>query len=187
MAYSILEEISKKYKLVILKVNGNGSCFFNSIFKSLTGYDDERSVQKLRYELSLKIKHYYNMLSRGELLEFSKSVNTYSLENMQKELNSYRPVDTSYLELVSDLLNKDIYIIKNNEFLTLDESEFYYKGRDSIIITYSGDGDSGHYDSVGVIENEIVNNIGRENIKTLFSKNHEISKLLYRYMKNIQK
>ena len=108
---------------------------------------------------------YYDVLSRGQLSEFSKSVPAYSLENMQRELDSDRAVDNAYNEFISDQLEKDIYIldgIKRDVYITGYDDEILYKNRPSIIILYL----PGHYELVGLEINGII--------KLLFDPDHDL-------------
>nr|QBK91553.1 MAG: uncharacterized protein LCPAC302_01730 [Pithovirus LCPAC302] len=170
--------------MVRIRVLMDGSCFFHAVTKSYFGpyitgriddkpFDKKKFIRKLRKDLSIKLgsrvdpkdingKTYYETLSRGELNEISKSVPNYSLKNMQSELDSNRPIDNVYNEFISNVLNKDIYIldlVKRDVYITGDDDEILYKRRPSIVILYL----PGHYELIGIKEND--------NIKTLFDPN----------------
>ncbi len=173
--------------LVRIRVPTDGSCFFHAIAKSyfkpyITGklngkpFNRKEFIKKLRKDLSIKLKTrinpsdpqspiHYQVLSRGKLPEFSKSVPAYTLENMQKELDSDHSVDNVYNEFISDQLDKDIYIldmIKRDVYITGYDDEILYKGRTSIVILYL----PGHYELVG------LDNDGT--VQTLFDPDHDL-------------
>jgi hypothetical protein len=166
--------------LVRIIIEGNGSCFFNAITEAYfipyrSQFSHQQKVEfisNLRHDLSIKLPKHYHYLSRGTLAEFSKGYPDYSLENMQKELDSSHPVDSVYHEYVSNILNKDIYIL---EFTTkniyyLGDIELYYKFRPSIVLLHLND----HYDLIG-LRSETNN----EDLITHFDPSHKfIHKLL---------
>jgi len=177
--------------LVRIRTPTDGSCFFHTIAKSyfkpyITGklngesFNRKEFIRKLRKDLSIKLGTrinpsspdspiYYEVLSRGKLPEFSKSVPVYSLANMQKELDSDNPVDNVYNEFISDQLNKDIYIldmIKRDVYITGYDDEILYKQRPSIVILYL----PGHYELVGLDEDGVI--------KTLFDTNHDLIRFI---------
>lgn len=172
--------------MVRIRTPTDGSCYFHAIAKAyfepyIIGrlnnqpLDRKSFIQKLRKDLSVKLQSkvdptnptspiYYDTLSRGKLREFSKSVPSYSLKNMVKELDSDHPVDNVYNEFVSNQLDKDIYILdleKRDVYITGYDDEILYKDRPSIVILYL----PGHYELVGLDENGIV--------KTLFDPDHD--------------
>ena len=169
--------------LVRLMMIGDGSCFFHSIayayhipyrLGQLNGapIDREKFIRELRRDLSKVLDRpahpggpiIYDTLSRGKLREFAEGYADYSLENMKRELDSSQPVDSVYIEFVSNLLNKDIYILDNRkkDVYVLGDYDLYYKGRPSIILLYTGN----HYDLIGLRCNN--------GIKTHFSPNHDL-------------
>lgn len=177
--------------LVRIRVPGDGSCLFHSLAKSfykpyirgnIDGkyFDRNRFVKQLRKDLADKLGKkvdpsnpesptYYETVSNGELPEIAKSLPAYSLENLQKELNSDNPVDNIYNEFISNELNKDIYILdytKQDIYMTGTDLNLLYKNRKSIVLLYL----PGHYELVGVEEN------GK--IKTLFDPDHELIKTI---------
>lgn len=173
--------------LVRIRVPADGSCFFHAIAKSyfipyITGYlnneplNKKDFIRKLRKDLAIKLQSrtdptdpaspiYYDLLSGGQLEEFSRSVPSYSLENMVNELDSDKPVDNVYNEFVSDQLDKDIYILdmtKHDVYITGDDYNILYKKRPSIVILYL----PGHYELVGLLEGDTI--------KTLFDPDHDL-------------
>ena len=184
--------------LVRIRTDPDGSCFFNAIAKSyfkpyITGringksFDRKKFIKKLRKDLSIKLGTrsdpmdpsspiYYDTLSRGQLREFSESVPTYSLKNMQKELNSTRAVDNVYNEFISDQLHKDIYILdmaKRDVYITGYDDEILYKNRPSIVLLYL----PGHYELVGLDTGGIV--------KTLFPPDHDLIRSIRARMEEV--
>ena len=148
--------------MVRFNIPGDGNCFFNSIAYAYlqsykTGKNPDGStfnrkevINKFRYDLSRQLPEHYNSLSRGKLLEISKEVPQYSLENMINELNSNSAVDNIYNEYVSNIYNKDIYLIDiltRDIYITGDDSDILYKDRESIVLLVC----TGHYDVLGVM------------------------------------
>jgi len=179
--------------LVRIRTPLDGSCLFHAIAKSyfkpyITGRIDHRSfnrkdfITKLRKSLSIKLgtkinpsdpysPTYYETLSRGQLpiISKQKGLEKYSLENMQKELDSNQPVDNIYNEFISNQLNKDIYIldaVKKDVYITGFDDDILYKNRPSIVILYI----PGHYELIGVNANSNTNNT----IKVLFDPNDDL-------------
>jgi len=175
--------------LIRIRTPPDGSCFFHAITKSyflpyITGkingkpFNRQSFIRKLRADLAKRLgarinpknpasPTFYDTLSRGELRSFAESVPFYSLENMQKVLNSNLPVDNVYNEFISNQLDKDIYILdmtKKDVYITGQDTEILYKNRPSIVILYL----PGHYELVGLKENGVI--------KTLFEPTHNLIK-----------
>lgn len=144
----------------------DGSCFFHSIISCLLedyhklDYPSKYNmIMKFRHELSnyLEQDNIYSSLSRGSLFELSKQFNglipeqyklsEYSLEFMLMELRDKGTVDEKYLELISNFMNIDIYIIdsKTDDIIVIDE-DIYHKDRRSIVLYFDGS----HYDHIVV-------------------------------------
>ncbi len=166
---------------------GDGSCFFHAIAASyfkpyIEGisngkrFDRRVFIKKLRKELAealdrqpdpnnLKIAPPYSCLSRGNLLGMSRTYSKYSLKSMKEELNSTRPVDNMYNEYISNMLNKDIYIldmVSQDVYITGSDDDLLYKGRPSIVIGSL----PGHYELIGaMVEGKI---------RTIFAPNHPL-------------
>lgn len=164
--------------MVKIRTIADGSCFFHAIANSYSepyrigilpggaSINKIQFIKSLRHDLSLKLAErvnpldqssliYYDLLSRGELKNFSKIVPEYTLENMQKELNSSSPVNNVYNEFISNQLNKDIYLldaVKKDVYLVGRDDDILYKGRDSIVLLYT----PGHYNLVGVMQDSGV-------------------------------
>ncbi|PCJ29225.1 MAG: hypothetical protein COA94_02080 [Rickettsiales bacterium] len=166
-----------------LKTIGDGSCFFHALSLSYylpyisnisngTKFNRRQFVKDLRLDLSNRLaskvdkfdknsKTFYEYLSRGKLHEMSLVLDKYKLYNMQEELKSNSPVDNTYNEFISEILDKDIYLIdiaKMDVYITGNDMDLLYKGRDSIVIGIIGN----HYELIGT-----MNNLGI--MSTLFS------------------
>lgn len=173
--------------LVRIGTIGDGSCYFHAIAKSfftpyklckLNGTVLNRSefIRKLRKDLANKLSEpvdptnqqgliYYDLLSRGKLLELSAELPQLSIKNMKKLLDSSLSVDNRFNEFVSNILNKDIYLLdflKKDVYVTGDDADILYKGRDSIILLTM----PGHYELIGLTTDQ--------GIQTLFPPNHPI-------------
>ncbi|SNW62944.1 Hypothetical protein ORPV_1040 [Orpheovirus IHUMI-LCC2] len=157
--------------LVSIKTLGDGSCFFHAVCNAFfVSYRKEEVnghymskneiVRKFRKELADRLGQkvdpnninsptYYDTLGSGYLSEYSKHVRGYSLQELQRELNSNSPVNHVYLEFISDAIEHDIYLLDEKTqdiYRTGDRYELLYKGRPSIMVLYTG----GHYETIGV-------------------------------------
>ena len=170
------------YDFVRIGAIGDGSCMFHSILQGFNKTYINSSIQdkikitrQFRNDLSnildeeINGKKCYNQLSRGQLQDFSKSVPETSLANMKRSLSSNDWGDIRFLELISNILNIDIYVIwsKTKDLYNLGDTELYYKNRDSIIILNTG---NIHFDTIG-LKTENGN-------RTLFDKNEPVIKQL---------
>jgi hypothetical protein len=169
---------------------GDGSCFFhcilsakNKAYSMLTYKHKIEKAKELREYLSemLEIKKdgkmIYDRLARGQLREQSKAVADYKLENMQKTLCSSKWVGDTFNELISEVLNIDIYIIdgrKSDVYITANDFDILYKNRPSIVIHWNG---SSHYSLIGVKE--------KAGIVDLFQYDHEFIVELRNRMKEV--
>lgn len=155
--------------MVRIRTIPDGSCFFHSIVKAFyepyqLGRLDNKVlsrtdfVKNLRTTLALTLAApisldtnltHYDVLSRGKLAEMSKDNPRYTLENMQKELKNTIPVDNLFNEYVSNILEKDVYLldaIKQDVYVTGNDFDILYKNRKSIVILVI----PGHYELVGI-------------------------------------
>jgi hypothetical protein len=173
MTKSVIDEEVKNFKisfielpnLVILTTVSDGSCFFHSVLRAFnTSYITSKSItdrvnlaRTFRNALADRLdeidpvsgKNYYSVLNQGRLSEISEGIKEYTKDGLQKELRSEASVDNIYQELISNALHIDIYIIdgaKKDIFSVGNSFDCYYKGRNSIILYYSG----GHYEVIGL-------------------------------------
>ena len=152
--------------LVRIYTIADGSCFFHALLNAYytpyiegrvigsdgmaQNFDRRDFVRELRIDLANRLDDYYDRLSRGQLREMAnQGMQAYLLENMKKELadpNKY--VWELYLEYVSDLFNKDIYILDSStqDVYVLNDEEILYKDRDSIVLLYL----PGHFELIGI-------------------------------------
>jgi hypothetical protein len=159
--------------MIRIRTIGDGSCFFHAIINGFfvpyrAGELDGKPISRkefislFRREAAKKLgervvpndpnspKH-YDTISRGKLRQHSADYPPWSLENMQKELQSNSPVDNLYLEFISNQLDKDIYILNGIEedvYITGNDDDILYKNRNSVVIMYV----PGHYETVGVVD-----------------------------------
>ncbi len=155
------------------RTSGDGSCYFHAILdacfipyrsekidkKKIDKYD---LVKNLRRELAdslLKIRPgyddqtYYQTLSRGELPDLAKTIRSVSLKEMRKQLLSLNSVNYIFHEFVSDILEKDIYILdykKQDVYIIDSDLDLYYKNRKSIVLLFI----PGHFELIGILNNE---------------------------------
>ncbi len=158
--------------LVRLKVPADGSCLIHAILlaynqdyrlEKQNGKPTSRKaiVKKLRQELSNLLaapvdpidpnsSRHYDLMARGSLAEMSSNFPRYTLENMQKTLDSDAWLDYIFFEFIADALDKDLYILdeaKQDIYMT-GEEDLYQKGRPSIILGYR----SNHYELIGLLD-----------------------------------
>lgn len=174
---------ARLYGLVRLPAIGDGSCFFHSIllgvsdsYSSLSDRDKRRMASNLRRKLSEELdEEKYKSLSNGELENISKSLKKHidlSLDGLKGELDSNNFVGQEFIELVSNELDIDIYIIDidKGDLYRLGDTNIYLKNRPSVILGYSER--ASHYDLIGLKESgEVI---------TLFDPRHEVIEALKR-------
>ncbi len=168
--------------LVVVPTIGDGNCYFHSALRAFNNTYIKANNTLERVNLARTFRNaladrlneidplsgqdYYSGLNNGNLEEFSKGVKEYSKEYLSKELKSSEPVDNIYQELISNAVNKDIYIIdgETKDMYNVGSSfKLYYKGRNSIIIYYT----PGHYEVVGIKRKDGT-------IDTIFTPEHEL-------------
>jgi len=170
------------YEFVKISAIGDGSCMFHSILQCfnktyINSSDEDKTkiVRQLRQDLSNILDEKigedicYNQLSRGELKEIAKYVPEVSLKNMKRSLSSREWGDVRFLELISNVLDLNIFIVfdKTKDLYILGDEKIYIKDRDSIIIYNNS---NVHFDSVGLVSNN--------KIRTLFSYEDDVIKKL---------
>nr|QBK89805.1 MAG: OTU-like cysteine protease [Pithovirus LCPAC101] len=144
----------------------DGSCFFHAVLMSfyepyqLNNIDRISFVREFRRDLAKTLSSpinpndgespsYYDALSGGTLSKFAESVPQYSLSKMVKILDSNSFVGNEYIEYISNLFSRDIYILdieKSNVYMTGDEYGLLYKNRQSTVIGYK----NSHFELIGV-------------------------------------
>lgn len=177
------------YPIVKIPILGTeNSCYFHAILRGYYKcYISEKTVEGrtkiarffrnvLADELESideKGKKVYDKLSRGSLKEYAASLTSdiawrYTKEGMKELLRSKQPVDHSFQELICDSLDIDIYLIdeKSGDHYYTSEDEIYFRGRESLLLSYS----PGHYSLLGLKK-------GKE-VQTLFDPDDEIIKIL---------
>lgn len=169
------------YDTVKIPAIGDGSCFFHSIllgvsedYCNLSGRGKRIMAANLRRKLAEELsEEKYKNLSNGEFEKISKSLKKHidlSMDGLKDVLDSRAFVGQELIELVSNELEIDIYIIDldREDIYRLGDTKIYIKNRRSVIIGYSER--SLHYDLIGLKDsNEVI---------TLFDENHEIIKTL---------
>jgi hypothetical protein len=172
----------------------DGSCYFHSIimgfyrpYRTQNSKERAKYILALRRDLGISLRDgKYTHLSRGQLQSHAKTFNKYSIENMISELCSKRSVDTLYHELISDELEKDIYIVDRRSrdvIMFSSDHDLLYKRRPSIVLLYTEETDDsvGHYDLMGILEPDGC-------IATYFEHCHPyIQKLYKRYLEKCPK
>ena len=192
--------------VIRIRTEMDGSCFFHSIAKSyfkpyITGKVDHKSlnrrnfIRRLREDLSKMLgaridpqdsnsKTHYEILANGTLPEIAKEMTEYSLENMQKELDSSNSISNIYNEFISDQLDIDIYILdgeKKDVYMTGTDDNLLYKKRKSVVILYiPGKVGSGHYELVGLMHPDNY-------VETYFEHNDDIIKKIRSRMNKLRK
>ena len=169
----------QEFDLVRVGVPLDGSCYFHAIAKAyfkpyIMGkvgegvFDRSEFVRNLRKDLSLALPAVYSKLAHGELLEISKTVPKYSLQNLQKELDSNSPISNYFNEFISDSLNIDIYVLDaktKDVYMFGADLNLLYKNRKSVVLLYL----PGHYELIGLLH-------PNSNVETYFSPTHPLIK-----------
>lgn len=177
------------WEIVRIFTPPDGSCLFHAILNGFsTSYhsgmlngkqiNKEKMVSLFRKELAEKLAEtipgeshtYYESLNNGNMKEFSEAVPEFSLKNMQAELNSNNSIGYGYLEFISDIIEKDIYILDADRQDIYISDEAAVKGdRSSIVIYYSDF--TGHYELIAIKT--------EDSFASHFSPKHSFIKFLY--------
>ncbi len=188
----IWENGYENWALVRFSTPMDGSCLFHAITNAFFplyytetkgGKHVSRStiIKSLRKELSQKLAvkinnepnapNYYDTLNKGNTSLFAKEVPEFSLDHMQKELNSNTSIGYGYIEYIGNILDKDIYVLeasRHNIYIT-DELSLTIKGNRPSIVLYYMDG---HYELVGIRNDDM-------SFVTHFSCNHSFIRFLH--------
>ena len=160
---------------------GDGSCFlhavlmaFNKTYINSNNSERRKIVRKLRGAISdyIEESEIYSELARGELEEISKFVPMMTKKNMRNYINSNKWISQHFVELISKVLDLNIFIISNgtNTLYNLGDDEIYYKkNRNSVFINYINEA---HFETLGVKTSQ--------GVKTFFSPDSGIMKTTYK-------
>jgi len=168
-----------KFSLITIPSMGDGHCFFHSLLNAFflpyrTGLNDGYAVTKtelvtkFRSELADKLgqpidplnpksKIYWEVLGQGNLALLAKDDPSYSLKSLQNRLRSSACVGNEFFEMISDVINHDIYLLDSTTqdlYWMGDEYNIIYKGRPSIVLVYNG---IDHYDLIGLQDGDKIN------------------------------
>ena len=176
------------WDLVKIDTIGDGNCLFHAVvngfykpyrFNNFTyngfHYNRYDLIKSLRQEMSQLLdqkipgtnKTYYQTINNGAMEEFSKSVPDFRLSTMKKILNSNQPLGYGFMEFISMIVDKDIYILDGLHKNIYKSDENSVTGtRNSVIIHYNGY----HYELVGLLYND--------ELVTYFAPEHPLIKFL---------
>jgi hypothetical protein len=177
--------------LHVIKVPPDGSCFFHSVLRGFhkdyiaaTTLEERKQLcRKLRTSTSESLEEKntttnmteYDSMGNGYYKKFNEATqgvdgDLYSLKALQRELLSSSAVNHAYIEILSNHLILDIYIISavtGDLYLTGTEKKLLYKERRSIVLLYT----PGHYDIIGIKRDTPSGS--KVIFDTLFSTNHK--------------
>lgn len=173
------------------------SCFFHAILQSFhIGYRNSTSIMEktlltrsLRNTLAKTLqtidesgKTVYETLSNGKLKEFAEEIkgetDEYTMNAMIKTLESCSMITDAFLELVSNALEIDIYVLNENTldiYYQTNEDVLLYKGRNSIVISWKNN----HYSTIGIRNGD--------KITTYFCSSHNFIEFLRQKIKTHKK
>jgi len=187
----------ENWDLIRIDTIGDGNCLFHAIANGFfvpyhTGIVDGNKmtrreiIKQMRKEFSEKLsspvsselnsKTHYEIINSGKTSEFpvcpDLPEDDFSLSNMKKQLDSDKYIGYGYIEYISNMLDKNIYILNdsNNDLYPFEKTELlniYKKNRPSIVIYYK----LNHYELVGIMNNGIID--------TYFDSDHTFIKFLY--------
>lgn len=144
----------------------DGNCFFHSVLDAFyipymtanSRMNKTDFVKKLRSELAVSLDKEYLKLANGQLPALTKLTNEASLESLKKLLDSNKSIDSRFNELISNMINKDIYILDETTkdvYMTATDANLIYKNRSSIVLHVQSEYyESGHYDLIGVMRDD---------------------------------
>ena len=169
--------------MVEIEVPPDGSCFFHSIclafykpyiFSEIGNIKTQRSdiIKQFRHELSVILGEsdengitIYDTLSNGNLKLLGKEFpNEYSLQALQKMLDSNESIDHSVHEFISNEIGKDIYFLESDKMDVYKygkDLSLLYKKRPSIVLMHHNE----HFNLVGIKNQDST-------IDTYFDANH---------------
>lgn len=165
------------WDLYAVKTVGDGSCLLHAMLQGFyVGYGkvrkDRNFMSRLRNELADKLsEEFYSELHKGHLSEFSKDVPEFTRASLQNTLRTNQYLGYGFLDFLSKVFDKDIYIISHatGDLYPTDEHRFCVTGkRESLVLLYSKD----HFETIGVKTNKTIT--------TQFSYKNKFIKLLRR-------
>ena len=177
------------YPIISYETIGDGSCFIHAVLGCFCKPYISGSVKvkrdlviQFRKDLSESLdmkknkKTFYENLSRGEIEELSQHIPSLKKEAMKKYLESNNWLTQEYIELISEILNINIYIVDENKnnFYILGDNDIYYKKRNSVIIKYI---DQYHYETCGLV-------VKKDYIQTFFKYNSDVIKKINNRIKH---
>lgn len=186
--YKLLNWTDEKfeyYNMVKFDTIGDGSCFLHALLMSfykpyqMNRINRRQFVRDLRTNLSKKLeskvnpldqesKIYYDIISNGNLREESKFIPEFSQQSLVKDLDSNKYLSNIYNEFISDLLNRDIYILDMNKkdvYMTGTDFNILYKNRLSTVILYTQNikfETKNHYELIGILNSNNTVRVGFE-------------------------
>lgn len=152
-------------------------------------------VRTMRQELATALTQtspngydtFYSYLYDGNLQRNAGEVRDYSLSVMHNELRSSTFLGNGYLQLISDTINKDIYVLDAASHELYPSSELRYScrgNRASIIVLYHKH--NAHFSLIGVDEMQLDGKgslVKTGNIRALLSCNHSLIQSLQAQVK----
>ena len=182
----------ENWKLVRFSTPMDGSCLFHAITNAffepyhsekLNGKKCSRKtiIRVLRKELAQRLgspsnpqdpnsKTHYDLLNNGNTASFAEVVPEFTLDYMQREIDSDSSIGYGYLEFIANAINKDIYILEacRSDIYIMDNPELIIKGnRKSIVLYYI----NGHYELMGIQKED-------SSFDTHFSPDHSFIRFL---------
>ena len=160
----------KDWKVVRFQTTADGSCLFHAIANALyKAYHTEKLgnsnisrkdfVHQLRKHLSEQLakpisgdKSHYSYLAGGKLEEFAKEIPEFEINHMISQLNSKSPIGYGYIEFISDIIGRDLYILdfSRKDIYVTDELRYSITGERNAIVLLYHSGPVGHYELVGI-------------------------------------
>lgn len=173
------------HNLVEIPTIKDGSCFFHAVLEATSSkycaMDTKRrreTAMKLRHDLANSLEKRYHELSRGHLGDFAKTGNMpeYTLDGMVKVLKSNKFAGQEHLELISDFLGIDIYIINmdTSDVYFMGCAELVHKKRPSVILGFQMK--AAHYVLIGQMK--------KDRAVTFFAHDHETIKAIRKRLRS---
>lgn len=176
-------------KMCRIRTELNGSSFFHALAKSynipyIVGHTSDGDIainrtsfiKNMRNNLASTLEMYYQTLFNGKIAEMGQVLPEFSFENMKNVLESNQPISIFYNEYISNVIDKDIYLLdaKNQDVLKIknNDLDILYKGRKSIVILILDQ----HCELIGIQSKDNF-------IKTIFNHDDEFIRYIYARLK----